>query len=276
MVKPGTLCREEKMRLAMIAVQETARPAVQLGAGGFADLSALGGWRDLEELITEGGPALARIRAALAGGSLVPAAGARPVQPLCRPEKIMCIGKNYADHCRELGLPPPARPVLFAKFANALAGPDEAIPLPTVSRMIDWEAELAVVVGRTCRNAGETEALECVFGYCAANDLTMRDVQEEDGQWVRAKSPDKFCPLGPVVVTRDEVADPQALGIRLTVNGRLMQDSNTREMVFGVGRLLSFLSQSMTLRPGDILLTGTPPGVGAGGLRRCSCGTATG
>jgi len=190
--------------------------------------------------------------------------GVRILKPLGRPEKIMCIGKNYRDHCREMNSPLPERPVLFAKYPNALAGPDEEIMLPEVSRMVDWEAELAAVIGRRCRNVPVESALECVFGYTCANDLTMRDAQKEDGQWVRAKSPDSFCPLGPAIVTSDEIPDPQRLDIRLTLTGDVMQSSNTREMVFGVAELISYLSRTMTLQPGDILLTGTPPGVGAG------------
>lgn len=253
------------MRLAMIEVHGAAHPAVQTPDGGFVDLAAAGyGWTDLEEVITEGPTALERVREALEKHDPAAIAGTRLSKPLSRPEKIMCIGKNYADHCRELNSPLPERPVLFAKFANALAGPDEDIPMPAVSRMIDWEAELAVVIGRACRDVSEAAAMEFVFGYTAANDLTMRDAQKMDGQWVRAKSPDRFCPLGPVLVTRDEVPNPQDLDISLRVNGSPMQNSNTREMVFGVAELISYLSRTMTLRPGDVILTGTPPGVGAG------------
>ncbi len=252
------------MRFVMLETKPGPAPAVLLPDGSPALLAPAGGWRDLDELIREGDPALEAVRAALDSNSLRGLPGVRILKPLGRPEKIMCIGKNYRDHCREMNSPLPERPVLFAKYPNALAGPDEEIMLPEVSRMVDWEAELAAVIGRRCRNVPVESALECVFGYTCANDLTMRDAQKEDGQWVRAKSPDSFCPLGPAIVTSDEIPDPQRLDIRLTLNGDVMQSSNTREMVFGVAELISYLSRTMTLQPGDILLTGTPPGVGAG------------
>lgn len=252
------------MRLVMLETKQGPAPAVLLPDSSPAPLSPAGGWRDLDEFIRHGEPALEAVKAALGANRLHGLPGARILKPLARPEKIMCIGKNYRDHCREMNSPLPERPVLFAKYPNALAGPDEEIPLPEVSRMVDWEAELAAIIGRQCRNAPVERALEYVFGYTCANDLTMRDAQKEDGQWVRAKSPDSFCPLGPAIVTRDEIPGPQRLDIRLTLNGEVMQSSNTREMVFGVAELVSYLSRTMTLQPGDVLLTGTPPGVGAG------------
>ncbi len=252
------------MRLAMLATSCGPVPAVRLPDGFYAPIASAGPWRDLEELLQAGEPALARVHAALERGDLTAMPGAKLVRPLSHPEKIMCIGKNYRDHCAEMKSPLPERPVLFAKYPSSLAGPEDEIGLPAVSTMVDWEAELAVVIGRSCRNVSAQEALECVFGYTCANDLTMRDAQSQDGQWVRAKSPDGFCPLGPALVSADEVDDPQALDIRLSLNGKVMQSSNTREMVFGVAELVSYLSRTMTLKPGDVLLTGTPPGVGAG------------
>lgn len=252
------------MRLAMLATTFGPAPAVRLPDGLYAPIASAGPWRDLEELLQAGVPALARVHAALERGDLAALPGAKLLRPLSHPEKIMCIGKNYRDHCAEMKSPLPERPVLFAKYPSSLAGPEDEIPLPAVSTMVDWEAELAAVIGRTCRNVSAQEALDCVFGYTCANDLTMRDAQSQDGQWVRAKSPDGFCPLGPALVTADEVDDPQALDIRLSLNGKVMQSSNTREMVFGVAELVSYLSRTMTLKPGDVLLTGTPPGVGAG------------
>ncbi|MCE5270767.1 fumarylacetoacetate hydrolase family protein [bacterium] len=252
------------MRLAMIETSTGPAPAVRLPDGLYAPIASTGPWGDLDELIRCGGPALARVHSALERGDLATLPGAKLLRPLSRPEKIMCIGKNYRDHCAEMKSPLPERPVLFAKYPNTLAGPEDEISLPAVSRMVDWEAELAVVIGRACRNVGVEEARQCVFGYTCANDLTMRDAQSQDGQWVRAKSPDGFCPLGPELVTADEVDNPQALDISLRLNGTVMQRSNTREMVFGVAELVSYLSRTMTLQPGDVLLTGTPPGVGAG------------
>jgi 2-keto-4-pentenoate hydratase/2-oxohepta-3-ene-1,7-dioic acid hydratase in catechol pathway len=191
-----------------------------------------------------------------------PLAGARLVTPL-RPGKIVAIGLNYLDHIREAGLERPARPLVFAKFPSSVIGPGDAIECdPALSERVDWEVELGVVVGRTLRNATPEAALEAVFGYTVANDVSARDVQFADGQWVRAKSFDTFCPLGPVIVTPDEVGDPQILGLRTRVDGETVQDSNTAEMVFGVAELLSFCSRSFTLEPGDLVLTGTPWGCG--------------
>jgi len=252
------------MRVAMIKVEDRKGPAVVLPEGGFVDLADRGlPWRDVEELIEAGDEGLREAANVVrAGGPRID--NPRLLCPLSRPEKIMCIGKNYADHCRELGSPLPERPILFAKYSNALAAPGDEIGLPGVSRMIDYEAELAVVISARCKNVSPEEALSFVFGYTCANDLTMRDAQKADGQWTRAKSPDSFCPVGPWIVTADEIADPQSLTIRLTLNGNLMQESNTEQMVFGVAKLVSYLSSTMTLKPGDLLLTGTPAGVGAG------------
>ena len=252
------------MKLAMIEVVGRGRPAVVLDSGGCVDLAANGGrWKDLEEIIKQGAEALGLVESIVKKASST-VEGARFLSPLSRPEKIMCIGKNYADHCRELGSPLPDRPVLFAKYRNAISGPDAEVELPEESSQVDYEAELAVVIGRRSKKLTPQEATDAVFGYTCANDLTMRDAQKAEGQWVRAKSPDSFCPLGPVIVTADEIPDPQNLKIGLTLNGRVMQDSNTAEMVFGVAELVSRLSATMTLEPGDLLLTGTPPGVGAG------------
>ena len=255
------------MRLAMLEVEGRRFPVVESSGGGWVDLSARGlHCADLHQII-EAGEETLREAARIASRERTHfVKGGRLLCPLSRPEKIMCIGKNYAEHARELGSGLPEKPVLFAKFPNTLAAPGQAVELPPqeVSRMIDYEAELAVVIGRRCKNVAREEALSKVFGYCCANDLTMRDAQKADGQWTRAKSPDAFCPLGPWIVTADEIADPQNLPIRLTLNGRVMQESNTAQMVFGVAELLSYLSSTMTLQPGDLLLTGTPPGVGAG------------
>jgi 2,4-diketo-3-deoxy-L-fuconate hydrolase len=259
------------MRLAMIEKGGKAGPAVALPGGAFVDLRASGlPWDDVEGIIEAGEDGLAKIRDLAAGGT--PAGGTetgvrgatRLLCPLSRPEKILCIGKNYADHCREFDSSLPEKPILFAKYRNALSGPGERVPIPALSTSIDYEAELAAVIGRRCRGVRDSEALRSVFGYTCANDLTMRDIQREDGQWTRAKSPDGFCPVGPWIVTADEIPDPQDLSLKLILNGKVMQDSSTREMVFSVARLVSFLSQTMTLQPGDIILTGTPAGVGMG------------
>jgi 2-keto-4-pentenoate hydratase/2-oxohepta-3-ene-1,7-dioic acid hydratase in catechol pathway len=183
--------------------------------------------------------------------------------PLTAPSKVACVGLNYHDHCRETGMAAPDRPLIFAKFASSLTGPDAPIEWPDgLTDQVDWEAELAVVIGRRIRNVDEREALDAVFGYTAANDVSARDLQFVDQQWVRAKSIDSFCPLGPVIVTPDEFGDPQDKRLISRVNGETMQDSTSTEMIFGVGEILSFLSRACTLEPGDLILTGTPWGVG--------------
>jgi 2-keto-4-pentenoate hydratase/2-oxohepta-3-ene-1,7-dioic acid hydratase in catechol pathway len=193
----------------------------------------------------------------------IPLAAASLAAPVLRPSKVLCIGMNYRDHAEEQGVELPDQPLLFAKFPSALTGPDSTIGWsPKLTSQVDWEAELAVVVGRRLRNVSAADASEGVFGYTAANDLSARDIQFGDGQWVRGKSLDGFLPLGPAVVTADSF-DPSAKAIRSYVNGELMQDSSTDQLIFGVGEILSFLSRSFTLTPGDIVLTGTPAGVGA-------------
>lgn len=188
--------------------------------------------------------------------------GARLVAPL-RPGKVVAIGLNYLDHVRETGMTAPERPLVFAKWPSSVIGPDEAIVVdPELAARVDWEVELAAVIGTTARNVPVKTALDHVLGYTVANDVSARDVQFADGQWVRGKSFDTFCPLGPVLVTTDEVPDPQALGLSTRVNGEVVQDSSTSEMVFGVAELIAFCSRSFTLEPGDVLLTGTPWGCG--------------
>lgn len=192
-----------------------------------------------------------------------PLSGARLTAPL-RPGKIVAIGLNYLDHIREQGLESgPERPIVFTKFSSSVIGDSEPIEVDReLTERADWEVELAAVVGRPMRNVPVEDALSHVFGYTVANDVSARDVQFGDGQWVRGKSFDTFCPLGPVVVTPDEVGDVTALGLRTRVNGELVQDSSTAEMVFGVAELLAFCSRSFPLDPGDVLLSGTPWGCG--------------
>jgi 5-carboxymethyl-2-hydroxymuconate isomerase len=184
------------------------------------------------------------------------------VAPL-RPSKVVAIGLNYLDHIRETGMDRPERPLVFAKFPSSVIGPNEAIEIdPEISERVDWEVELAVVIGTTARRVSVDRALDHVFGYTVANDVSARDVQFSDGQWVRGKSLDTFCPLGPAVVTADDVPNPQALRLSTLVNDRLVQDSSTSEMLFGVRELIAFCSRSFTLEPGDVVLTGTPWGCG--------------
>jgi 2-keto-4-pentenoate hydratase/2-oxohepta-3-ene-1,7-dioic acid hydratase in catechol pathway len=182
--------------------------------------------------------------------------------PIERPGKIVCVGLNYRAHAAEQNREPPDHPVLFAKWASALIGPGEPIRLPSISRAIDHEAELGVVIGERVRGVSAADALGVVRGYLCANDVSARDLQRADRQFTRAKSLDTFCPVGPALVPATEVPDPQALGIRCLVNGEVRQDSSTADMVFTVAELIAFASQAITLEPGDLLLTGTPGGVG--------------
>jgi 2-keto-4-pentenoate hydratase/2-oxohepta-3-ene-1,7-dioic acid hydratase in catechol pathway len=177
-----------------------------------------------------------------------------------RPGKIVAIGLNYMDHVRESGAEPPARPLVFCKFTTSLIANGDEIKIPRgITERVDWEVELAAIIGETARNVSEADALKYVSGYTVANDVSARDLQFADGQWVRAKSLDTFCPLGPQVV---QIDDPQNLKLQTRVNGETVQDSNTSEMIFGVAELISFCSHSFTLEPGDIILTGTPWGCG--------------
>jgi 2-keto-4-pentenoate hydratase/2-oxohepta-3-ene-1,7-dioic acid hydratase in catechol pathway len=183
--------------------------------------------------------------------------------PIARPGKIIAIGLNYEDHAAETGAEIPEKPVVFAKYPNTIVGPGAPIRIPPITEQVDYEAELAVVIGSRAKNVPESEALDYVFGYTNANDVSARDLQfSEGGQWTRSKSIDTFLPLGPYVATRDEIPDPQNLFIRAILNGETVQDGTTSRMIFSVAELVSFLSQGMTLEPGDVIITGTPPGVG--------------
>jgi 2-keto-4-pentenoate hydratase/2-oxohepta-3-ene-1,7-dioic acid hydratase in catechol pathway len=177
------------------------------------------------------------------------------------PGKIICIGLNYADHAAEAGLPIPDEPICFAKWTTALIGDGEPIRLPSITSEVDYEAELAVVIGRTATDVAEADALDHVAGFACFNDVSARDLQRRDGQWSRSKSFDTFAPMGPVVPI-DSVGDPQTLAIRCEINGEVLQSGTTADMIFPVARLIAFLSQSATLRPGDVIATGTPAGIG--------------
>jgi 2-keto-4-pentenoate hydratase/2-oxohepta-3-ene-1,7-dioic acid hydratase in catechol pathway len=178
-----------------------------------------------------------------------------------RPGKIICVGLNYRRHAEEQGAQAPEQPMLFAKWATALTGPGDPIVLPPISSKVDYEAELGVVIGARVKGVGVENALEAVRGYLCANDVSARDLQRADGQFTRSKSLDTFCPVGELVPAA-EVPDPQALRIRCVVNGEVRQDSTTADMIFGVAELIAFVSEAITLEPGDLLLTGTPEGVG--------------
>jgi 2-keto-4-pentenoate hydratase/2-oxohepta-3-ene-1,7-dioic acid hydratase in catechol pathway len=179
-----------------------------------------------------------------------------------RPGKIVCVGLNYRDHAAEGGQDLPKAPLLFAKWPNTLIGDGDPVVLPPESTQVDYEAELGVVIGTKAKRVSERDALDHVEGYICVNDVSARDLQFADGQWTRGKSPDSFCPVGPRLVPRDEIADPQALAIRCIVNGEALQDSSTAQMIFSVAEIIAYTSQIITLEPGDLIATGTPAGVG--------------
>lgn len=195
-------------------------------------------------------------------GLFTPLASARLRAPIARPGKITCVGLNYADHAREQGIEPPKSPIFFLKSCNTISGPGDAIRLPPNSSQVDYEAEFAVVIGKGGRNIREDRAYEHVAGYMILHDVSARDLQFSDNQWFRGKSCDTFAPCGPWITTADEIADPHNLRIALTLNGQTMQDSNTSNLIFKVPYLVSYLSQSLTWEVGDVISTGTPPGVG--------------
>lgn len=195
-------------------------------------------------------------------GPGVPLAEVQLLAPVPRPGKLICIGLNYHDHAAEIGMPVPETPLIFAKFGSCVIGPDQPVPIPPGSTQTDYEAELAFVVGRRARHVSAANARAHLLGWCCLNDVTARDFQFADGQWTRGKSCEGFAPMGPWIATPASVPDPHALGISLRLNGATMQDSSTAQLVFGVDELLAFLSAHFTLEPGDVVATGTPPGIG--------------
>lgn len=186
----------------------------------------------------------------------------RLMAPVPCPPKLICIGLNYRDHAREANSPIPKAPVLFSKFCNAIAGPNDPIIIPKVSSEIDYEAELAIVIGKQGKHISRDDALGYVAGYTILNDVSARDLQMSEGQWLKGKTLDSFAPMGPFLITSDEIPNPGELDIKLWLNGALMQDSNTRELIFDVPALIEYISNLMTLTPGDVIATGTPSGVG--------------
>ena len=238
------------MRLANVQMHDRQRLVVD----GDGDYRHLDFDLDLLSLVRAGiDPRDLAVGAALTGDL------AAPLQP----GKIVAIGLNYLDHIRESKLPQPEQPLVFAKFPSSVIGPNDEIVVDAgLTTQVDWEVELGVIVGRRMRNVAVDTALDYVFGYTVGNDVSARDVQFSESQWTRGKSFDTFCPIGPVVVTPDEIPDPQALALRTRVNGELMQDSSTAAMLFGVAELLAFCSRNFTLEPGDLVLTGTPWGCG--------------
>ena len=228
------------------------------GSQGYIRPLEAGG---MVELISSSGGGLDNAEEA---GESVGVEEVRLLAPLQNPQKVIGIGLNYSDHAAETGAQIPEKPIVFAKYPNTLAGPGDTIKIPRITEQADYEVELAVVIGREAKGVSEEAALEYVFGYMSANDVSSRDLQfSEGGQWTRSKSIDTFCPIGPYLVSADEVGDPQELKLRCVLNGEVMQEGETSKMIFSVAQLVSFLRGGMTLLPGDIILTGTPPGVGA-------------
>ncbi|MFL5240587.1 MAG: fumarylacetoacetate hydrolase family protein [Gemmataceae bacterium] len=254
------------MRLATILTPQGPRAAAQVG-DRFIDLQAADPLlpSTLKGLLAGSPKSLERaLAAAQKPGAKSYDQSVKLLPPIPDPEKIICLGLNYRDHAAESGVPIPKDPVLFSKYATALIGPDDAIVLPSISQEVDYEAELVIVVGRSGRHIRPEDALSYVAGYTIGHDVSARDWQlKKDGkQWMAGKTFDTFAPIGPALVTADEVPDPHNLPIRLRLNGKIMQDSNTREMIFDVKTILAHLSKIFTLHPGDLVFTGTPPGVG--------------
>ncbi len=254
------------MRLATILTDRGPR-ACLLWQGQYVDLQAAdpGLPTRVKELLALGAKGLERARNAVErGGTRYDSATARRLAPVPDPQKVLCLGLNYRDHAAESGMAVPDEPVLFNKFPSALIGPGEAIVLPRVSAQVDYEAELVVVIGQGGRDIPRDQALSHVAGYTIGNDVSARDWQlnKPAKQWLAGKTFDTFAPLGPDIVTADEVPDPHALGIRLRRNGQTMQDSNTSQFIFRIDEVIAYVSQIVTLQPGDLIFTGTPPGVG--------------
>ena len=254
------------MKLATYRTDDNTLRTAVLVEDGYVDLNRTFDDlpTDMTSLLALGEKALVRVAEASTAGSPMPASAVRLTAPVPRPEKIFCIGLNYADHAAESGQPAPSEPVVFSKFVNAVAGPDDRVPLPEESQQVDYEAELVVVIGRGGRHIPRDQAMQHVAGYCCGHDVSARDWQlgKPGGQWLLGKTFDGFAPMGPWLVTRDEIADPGQLDIGLRLNGQTMQDSNTRQLIFGIDHLVSYLSNVCTLSPGDVIFTGTPPGVG--------------
>lgn len=219
---------------------------------------------DLVSLLEAGPNALAAADEAAKRGEGIHAGDVRVVAPVGNPDKVICIGLNYADHAAESNMPIPSEPVVFSKFSSTIIGPGDAIRLPSITQSVDYEVELVVVIGTAGKDISESEALDHVAGYTVGHDVSARDFQLEKpgGQWLLGKTFDTFAPLGPDIVTPDEIVDPHSLGIRCILNGETVQDSNTAQLIFRVDQLIAYLSRVVTLQPGDLIFTGTPPGVG--------------
>ncbi|CAN0624571.1 Ureidoglycolate lyase [Burkholderia multivorans] len=254
--------RLRAMKLLRYGPPGQEKPGMLDADGRIRDLSA-----HVPDLAGDGlsDAGLARLRA-LDPAALPLVSGEPRIGPCVgRIGKFVCIGLNYADHAAESGMPVPAEPVVFGKWTSAVCGPDDGIEIPKGAMKTDWEVELGVVIGTACKDVDASRALDCIAGYCVVNDVSEREWQlERGGQWDKGKGFDTFGPIGPWLVTRDEVPDPQQLDLWLEVDGHRFQNGNTRTMIFTVAQLIAYLSRCMSLQPGDVISTGTPPGVGMG------------
>ncbi|MCA8996978.1 MAG: fumarylacetoacetate hydrolase family protein [Planctomycetaceae bacterium] len=259
-MKLATLTTETESLVVGVVSDESGDRFVSLAAGdsslpkSLREVLSLADWQSrCERALFE-----ARQQGAYVAGRLA--------APIPDPAKVICIGLNYRDHAYEAGMEIPSEPVCFGKFGNTIIGPDEPIRLPRVASQVDFEAELVIIMGRRAYEVPRDEAFQYVAGYCNGHDVSARDWQigKPGKQWLLGKTPDTFAPIGPWLVTSDEIANPHALSIQLSLNGEIMQQGNTSEFIFGVDELIAYLSQIMTLEPGDVIFTGTPPGVGMG------------
>ncbi len=248
------------MKLITVESNGVARAGALINDTEFVDVSAAG------DVMTIMSDAAARVKAQQLAASGIPEAlsGVKLLAPIT-PRNLICIGLNYMEHCRETNSVVPTRPVIFAKFNNALANPGDTITWhQDTTTTVDYEAELGVIIGKPTHRVAKEDALNYVGGYTCVNDVSARDIQNSDSgkQWVLGKTPDGFCPIGPTLVTTDDIPDPQALDIKCILNGQVVQSSNTKDMIFDVATLIAHLSRFMTLQPGDLISTGTPFGVG--------------
>jgi len=258
------------MKLVTFAHQGETHIGALVSRGGHTDIFDFNRAQpslpaDMTEFLKAGEPARALAESALAAAGerercFVPEAEATLLAPVPRPGKIICLGHNYRDHT---GSAPPEHPVFFAKYSNVVIGPHQPIVYPRISIQMDYEAELAVVIGKRARYTAEERALECVAGYTIFNDMTARDYQKLTSQWTLAKSFDTFGPMGPALVTADEIPDPGNLDLSLSLNGQERQHSNTSNLIFSIPFVIAYLTQAMTLEPGDVIATGTPGGIGS-------------
>lgn len=251
------------MKLLRYVAGDQVKPGILDASGNIRDLSAIVPDIDGDSISPEG---LAEI--AMVDAESLPRVMGSPelAAPVADPSKVVCIGMNYSDHAEEMGAEPPSEPIIFLKASTAYNAPNGNIVKPPHASKLDWEVELCVYIGSRAAYVSEDEAMDCVAGYATGNDVSEREFQQErpGGQWTKGKSGDTFAPIGPYLVTKDEIPNPEKLNIWLKVNGKMKQNGSTENLIFGIKQIVSFVSEYMTLLPGDVIMTGTPPGVGGG------------